>query len=88
MELTSRRFRDQPNHPLQTAIYWVEYVARHQGASHLQSSGRLLGFWAANNLDVYAIWGGVLVAVTILIKMAWQTVRSRFKKAILKQKAT
>ena len=35
--------RDQKTSPLETAIYWTEYVLRHQGAYHLQTPGRHLG---------------------------------------------
>ncbi|KAF5280026.1 hypothetical protein FQA39_LY05407 [Lamprigera yunnana] len=34
----SARFRDRPLPPLETAIYWVEYVARHKGAPHLRTA--------------------------------------------------
>lgn len=34
--------RDQRNSPLETAIYWTEYVMRHHGAYHLQSPSRNL----------------------------------------------
>lgn len=32
--------RDQKTTPLETAIYWTEYVLRHDGAYHLQTPGR------------------------------------------------
>lgn len=35
--------RDQKYTPLETAIYWTEYVIRHNGAYHLQTPGRDLG---------------------------------------------
>ncbi|KAF5296148.1 hypothetical protein FQR65_LT19842 [Abscondita terminalis] len=34
----SRIFKDQPTKPLDTAIFWVEYVLRHEGAHHLKTS--------------------------------------------------
>lgn len=33
----SLRMRDQPFSPQFQAAYWVEYVVRHKGASHLRS---------------------------------------------------
>lgn len=33
----SQLFRDRPMTPLQTAIYWIEYVIRYDGAKHMQS---------------------------------------------------
>lgn len=35
---------DQRSTPLETAIYWTEYVMRHNGAYHLQSPARNLGY--------------------------------------------
>lgn len=38
--------------PLETAIYWVEYIARHRGAAHMHSAGQDLSFLAYHNLDI------------------------------------
>ncbi len=35
---------DQRNSPIDTAIYWTEYVIRHKGAYHLQSPARNLRY--------------------------------------------
>lgn len=35
---------DQRNSPIETAIYWTEYVIRHKGAYHLQSPARNLRY--------------------------------------------
>lgn len=51
----SDRFRDKQNEPLKSAIYWVEYVARHKGALHLKSSGQDLTFIQYHNLDVFGL---------------------------------
>uniref|UniRef100_A0A182IX03 Aldehyde oxidase n=1 Tax=Anopheles atroparvus TaxID=41427 RepID=A0A182IX03_ANOAO len=50
----SRRLRDQPLAPMDTAKFWVEYVLRHDGAKHLISAAQDLSFVEYNNLDVYA----------------------------------
>lgn len=52
----SKAFRDQQNSPLETAIYWVEYVARHKGANHIKNSGVQLNFIAYHNLDVFTVF--------------------------------
>jgi len=49
----SRRYRDQPKRPLETAIYWVEYVARHRGAGHMKSGGQELTFLQYHNYDIF-----------------------------------
>lgn len=30
--------KDQPGHPVTRAVYWISYVLRHNGASHLRSA--------------------------------------------------
>ncbi|GAB0093834.1 UDP-glucuronosyltransferase [Sergentomyia squamirostris] len=59
----SARFRDQPEDPMDRAVYWVEYVARHKGAKHLISGGQELNFVKYHNLDVFAL----LLAIPVLI---------------------
>lgn len=56
----SQRFKDKPQHPVDLAKYWVEYVIRHKGAPFMQSSSTYLSFIESNNLDVYAIIASVL----------------------------
>lgn len=56
----SSRFRDKPQHPVDLAKYYVEYVIRHDGAPFIQSSSTHLGFIQLNNIDVYAIIGAIL----------------------------
>lgn len=36
----SEQYRDRPMAPLDTAVYWTEYVIRHKGARHLRSAGK------------------------------------------------
>ncbi|XP_058824919.1 UDP-glucosyltransferase 2 [Topomyia yanbarensis] len=44
--------KDQRTTPLETAIYWTEYVLRHNGAYHLQTPARNLTFIAYYGYDV------------------------------------
>lgn len=48
----SRIFRDRPQHPLDTAIYWVEYVLKFNGARHLRSPAHGLTWYQYLLLDV------------------------------------
>lgn len=40
--------------PLETAIYWVEYIIRHKGAPQMQSPAKGFSFWVYYSLDVIA----------------------------------
>jgi glucuronosyltransferase len=50
----SRIFNDNPRKPLDEAIYWIEYVARHKGAKHLKSAGINLPWYKYLLLDILA----------------------------------
>ncbi|XP_058980270.1 LOW QUALITY PROTEIN: UDP-glucosyltransferase 2-like [Musca domestica] len=63
----SKRFRDQPLTPIETAIFWVEYVLRHDGASHIRNAGQDLSFWQYHNIDVYVILSSFIVVVFVLM---------------------
>jgi glucuronosyltransferase len=45
-------FRDQPETPLQRAIYWTEYVLRYDGAPQMRSASLDLTWYQRNLLDV------------------------------------
>lgn len=76
----SQHYRDQPMTPLETAVYWTEYVLRYRGAPHLRSASMDLNFWQYHCLDVFAILGtGVLLwtaAVGWLVRWWWLRRRS------------
>ncbi len=74
----SERYRDQPLTPLETAVYWTEYVARHKGAPHLRSAGLDLSFFAYHSLDVFAF---LLVTIYII----WRLLRWGFTKLFLRK---
>lgn len=72
----SDRYRDQPLTPLETAIYWTEYVARYRGAPHMRSAGLDLSFLAYHSLDVFAF---LVTAIYFL----WRLVKWSFCKLFL-----
>ena len=47
-----RLYHDQPEKPLDRAVFWIEYVIRHQGATHLWSAARNLNFIQYYSLDI------------------------------------
>nr|AHX56952.1 UDP-glycosyltransferase 212A1 [Strigamia maritima] len=50
----SKIFRDRQETPSETAVYWIEYVMKYNGALHLQSASADLNFVQYYLLDVYA----------------------------------
>ncbi|RVE44553.1 hypothetical protein evm_010799 [Chilo suppressalis] len=62
----SKRFKDRPMTPLDTAMYWIEYVIRHNGADFIKNPAIQLSWVAYNMLDVYAF---LLVVLLVFLYM-------------------
>ncbi|XP_052132382.1 UDP-glycosyltransferase UGT5-like [Frankliniella occidentalis] len=69
----SERFRDRPMSPLDTAVYWTEYVIRHKGAPHLRGAARNLTWYQEALLDVFAV---VFLCLAAALYVAWTVVRT------------
>ncbi|XP_061268664.1 UDP-glucuronosyltransferase 1A9-like isoform X4 [Bos javanicus] len=59
----SRLHKDRPIEPLDLAVFWVEFVMRHKGASHLRPAAHDLTWYQYHSLDVI----GFLLAVTLMV---------------------
>lgn len=59
----SNIFNDNLVHPMDEAMFWIEYVIRHKGAVHLKSAAVNMPFYTYNLLDVI----GVLIVVPIIL---------------------
>ncbi|EFA02977.2 UDP-glycosyltransferase UGT5 isoform X3 [Tribolium castaneum] len=78
----SARFRDRPLPPLETAIYWVEYVARHRGAHHMRTAAVDMPLYKYLLLDVIAFL--VLVA-GLLFALFFYATRAILRKLFTKR---
>lgn len=54
--------------PIETAVYWIEYVIRHKGAPHLRSAGLDLCFISYHNLDVFGLMIATVLVVLFILK--------------------
>lgn len=63
------RLMDQPQTPMEKAIFWVEYVIRNEGAPYMKTSARHLDMIEYLNLDVYAVlaFGAFLVFALLFL---------------------
>jgi len=59
--------RDQTETPLERAVYWTEFVLRHNGASHLRLGSRSLLPYQRALVDVYAVLFSVAVLPLVLL---------------------
>ncbi|KAJ8980276.1 hypothetical protein NQ317_005134 [Molorchus minor] len=62
-KLHSRLMRDREVQPIDTAIFWLEYVIRHSEAQHMKSSGVDLQWYKRNMLDIIIL----LVIIDIVL---------------------
>jgi hypothetical protein len=78
--------RDERESPLERAVWWVEYMARHRGAPHLRPASRDLPPHQLYLLDVYllvfvaaSVWTVVftVLAYYFVAKRAWRRVFGR-----------
>ena len=58
--------KDETQSALNRAVWWTEYVIRHNGAKHLQSAALDLAWYQYLLLDVAAFLF-LLVAITVLV---------------------
>jgi len=74
--------------PLDTAIWWTEYVLRHKGAYHMRVAGQDLGFFAYHSLDVIGtLLGGALLVLSIILYVLWKIAKlAGFANSKKKQK--
>lgn len=82
----SERYRDQQNEPLKTAIYWVEYVARHKGAPHLRSAGQDLSFIEYHNLDVFGLMAFIVWFIYYSLSVVFEQLFKSKSKSVKSRK--
>ncbi|XP_075228069.1 UDP-glycosyltransferase UGT5-like [Lycorma delicatula] len=76
-EKLSTILQDVPSTPLETAVYWVEYVIRHKGALHLKPTGVYLPWYEYYMCDVILV---VVLVFGFVIYVLYMTIKVMFKK--------
>lgn len=71
----SKIFRDRPIHPLNLSIYWLEYVLKYKGASHLKSPALELKWYQYRLLDVYFI---LIMSSLVVIGIIYTSIKYLF----------
>jgi len=59
--------KDQPQSPLDRAVYWIEFNLRHNGAKHLRLGSRNLSSYQRALVDVYAVIAAVVLLPIVLL---------------------
>ncbi|XP_056156114.1 UDP-glucuronosyltransferase 2C1-like [Lampris incognitus] len=85
MQRLSQLHRDQPHSPMDTAIFWIEYVIRNKGAAHLHSAAFSLPWYSYFSFDVALILitlSGVTIWVLVSLCGLLCCRRSRQKRKV------
>ncbi|XP_068259565.1 2-hydroxyacylsphingosine 1-beta-galactosyltransferase [Nyctibius grandis] len=69
--------KDQPGHPVNRTVYWINYILRHNGAQHLRAAVYSISFYQYFLLDIAFV---VLVGAALLYYIL-----ARITKLICKQ---
>lgn len=83
MKLRSARFQDQPEKPLERAVWWINWVLRNPNPDHLTSPTLKLGFIKSN---IYDILGAALLLVFVVIYVFYKLVSLCLRKKVVKVK--
>lgn len=67
MRIRSKRFRDQPEKPIDRAVWWTEYILRNPNPTHLLSPVPKIGFLRSNLFDIVFAIGFVTCLILTLI---------------------
>jgi glucuronosyltransferase len=59
----SELFKDNLVNPMEEAIFWIEYVIRHNGAYHLKYQGKYLSIIQYYSYDIY----GMVILLTFAV---------------------
>lgn len=75
----SKMFHDQPMKPLDKAVYWIEYIIRHNGAHHLKTAGNKLNWIQFMSIDVILV---ILIFLLIIPIIPFYFVNKMYKSCI------
>lgn len=69
MQKLSQLHHDKPMKPLDSAVFWMEFVMRHKGAAHLRTESYKLPWYSYHCLDVIAFFiaFGMLVVTVVWV---------------------
>ncbi|XP_078595642.1 UDP-glucuronosyltransferase 2C1-like [Branchiostoma floridae x Branchiostoma japonicum] len=77
-ERLAKLFHDQPQPPLERAVWWIEHVIRHGGLPHLRTAMNDVPFYQYFHLDVLVAFVAIVTALWLpftrifVMKYCWQ----------------
>ncbi|KAM9766008.1 UDP-glucuronosyltransferase 2B31-like isoform 1-T2 [Menidia menidia] len=61
MQRLSRLHRDKPMMPMDSALFWIEFVMRHKGAAHLKAQSYRMPWYSYYSIDVLLFLTGAVL---------------------------
>ncbi|XP_022209985.2 UDP-glycosyltransferase UGT4 [Drosophila obscura] len=68
------RFKDQPMTPMDTAIWWTEYVLRHKGADHMRLIEQDMSLMQYYSVDIFSVLFGRIGLTALIVIFLGYTV--------------
>lgn len=82
-KLRSKLMHDRPMKPMDTAMYWIDYVLRHRNVHHFKSTGLDVQWYKYFYLDAVVLF---VVSSIVLLKVAAILFKKKRKEVIAKDK--
>jgi len=73
----SEIFKTNQNEPLDTAIWWIEYVIKFKGAPHLQSAAKHISWFRYLQLDILVVILGIIYFIYDYVKNLFNKVDAK-----------
>lgn len=83
----SRVFRDNPIHPMDTSMFYIEYVMRHKGAKYFKSAAIELNWYQNMMLDVYVAFVSILIATVLIVAFIFKRIFKLISKETKQKKS-
>lgn len=85
-KMLSKQFQDRPLSPMETAMYWINYVIEHNGAPHLKSPSIKLRWYQYYLIDVIGIVMILLLSVSLCLYMSIRYFLNKMKNSLREKK--
>lgn len=73
MAQTSAKYKDQPQTPMERALFWIEYVLRHTDVNDLSLPSRDMNMFQSSNIDV-------ITTITVIIGLVLYVIITCIRK--------
>ncbi|XP_037403309.1 UDP-glucuronosyltransferase 1A3-like isoform X2 [Pygocentrus nattereri] len=84
MQRLSSLHRDQPVKPLDSAVFWIEYVMRNKGAPHLRTKAYRMPWYSYHSVDVtlFLLSTAAVLTFTTVAFIRWVCCRACGKRKV------